>query len=811
MEKTRVIKTVVLCVTFVITFASTFLSLYARQDEIMYTTFESTSIPVLYMKTEGGELFNPSKGYITDLDGRTVFNGITPINEDRKLNVSLYSYGSRISSISYQIRDIDTGILIEDTTVNDYVNQEDYVNATFNIKNLIEKDKEYLFTVTISTDKYETIRYYGRIVWSDGINLDEKLEFVMGFNKYSYNKDSLSTISQWMETSDDGDNTNLGRVSIKSTRAQVGWGSLIPRIEGNITPIIWQIDSKEAQISLNYRVVTTESNLEYEAYTVKDYYRIIQTADTIYLMDYEREADQIFDGYNDLQTSGRIDLGIKSDLGSIESKADSTGRFSYFEQNGALWGYARNDNRFTKVFDFVASSDYSGRELDMDHDIRIITVDIDGNVWFSVSGYMNGGGHDGQMGVSLFYYNYTDNIVEEKVFIPVNASYTSMKNSTGDVSYVSGDIYYVKINQYLYSIDLISGEYMLISDSLFDETYAVNGSGTRIAYHENHTVNSSKVIKIYDFTEGKELTINGSEYGGGKDTDYLKLIGYIEDDLIYGLAAREDVEALEGINALFPMYGIVIVGGDDFTKKKYEQPGYYVYLAEIAGMRVNLWRVTKTEDGGYESATIDQIMNSSETGTSSIYTEVVTSSLRQKELYLNIPSSSGDTKNVDLRVSKEVIFSDQGIYEMDSDYVFNQKYMAYGRGEWIGKFSQIQKAVSNTAGYYGFVLNLNGDYVWRKEMGNIKPLFVPGETMLSTSSYKYDLKGMSMDNVLYYVSMGHVVAGLLGENKYIYIYDYDTSNIKYYDYELNQEVTLDKETASKLFIKYDNTFLVLEK
>lgn len=804
-------KSIVLGIAFIATIISTYVSRRSVQNETMFTTFKATEIPVLYMQTENGTLINPAYGYAADVGARNIYNGITPLYEDRSLNISFYNYGVRIRDISYQVRDIETDQLLEDTVVKNIITQEDYVSAVLNIKNLIQKEKEYLLTITINTDKKQNIKYYERIVWKDNLKVDEKLDFVLTFNGYTYNKDQLGNISKWIETNETGDNTNYGRVSIYSTKAQIGWGNLSPRIEGNVVPTIWEITPTSAQISLSYRAVTSSSNVEYEAYSVKDYYRIRQTSDTIYLMDYEREADQIFDAYNDLQASGRINLGIKSELTDIEAKADKTGKFSYFVQNGNLWCYSRTDNQFINVFSFSASGDYSGREIEDDYEIKIIEVSSEGNAWFSVCGYMNGGEHDGEMGISLFCYNYSDNIVKEYVFIPVNVPYNQMSGNVGDVSYISGDTYYVKINQYLYSIDLISGEYMMITDQLYDETYAVNESGSKIAYHESHTTDSNKVLRIYDFAMGSEKVITGLSYGGGKNTDYLKIIGYIGDDLVYGMADEKDVPSGEQFNALFPMYSIVVLSDEYVVMKRYFEEGKYVYAAEIDGMRVNLWRVTKKEDGTFESTSIDQLLNKEEnSGSRSIYTEVVTTSAREKELYLNIPTSSGDMANVNVRYAKEIQFMEQESYALETEYRFDTGYMVYGHGEWLGKFTTLRKAISLAAGYHGFVMEQNGEYAWKKTEGNTTITWDPENTAVNPMNYQYNLTGVNMDNILYYVSVGKIVAARMGEDKFVYIYDYDNNSIIYYDMELKQSVTLDRDTAGKKFIQWDNVFLVLQ-
>lgn len=810
-EKLPIIKTIVIAILFVGVMTVTFLTSYEGAGEEMYTVFQSSNIPVMYMMTEEGKLINPAYGYKSQINAREMYAGITPIYENRDIRVYFFNYGSKIINLSYQLRDIENDQLLEDTVVKNVTNQDDYANATLSLKNLIEKDKEYLLTVTINTDKATNIHYYERIVWKDNLKLDEKLNFALTFNAYTYNKDQLPNISEWIETNETGDNTNFGRVNIYSTRAQIGWGNLNPRVEGNVTPIIWDITPTSAQITLNYRVVTSVSSTEYEAYTVKDYYRLAQRGDIIYLMDYEREANQVFDAYNDLQSSGRINLGVKSELKDIEAMANQTGKHSYFVQNGNLWCYSRSDNKFTNVFSFGSITDYQAREFMVTHGIKIIDVSPEGDAFFSVVGYMNGGEHDGYTGLSLFQYSYADNIVKELVFIPIDISFDVMKENVGDVSYVAGNLYYVKVNQYLYSIDLVSGEYMKIADQLYDDTYSVNESGTRIAYHSNHKVNGSTGIVIFDLETGTQKEINGLSYGSGKKTDYVKIIGYVNDDLIYGMINPDDVDIIDEVNDIYPMYRIVVLSDEYNLIKRYEEENAYVYQAEIDGMRVTLYRVERTEEGGYETISIDQLLNKDENSKSNhIFTEIVATSLREKELYLNIPTSSGSLETLAVRYSKEIQFKDNGQYDLEQEYHFGRNYTIYGYGNKIGKTADLCKAISIASNYDGMVVDDAGQYVWKKTEGNKTYPWDSENITLDPMRYRYNISGVTMDNMLYYVSEGNVVAARMGENKYVYIYDYDKNNIVYYDPVVGKEITLDRETAVKKFIQWNNIFLVLK-
>ena len=109
------------------------------------------------------------------------------------------------------------------------------------------------------------------------------------------------------------------------------------------------------------------------------------------------------------------------------------------------------------------------------------------------------------------------------------------------------------------------------------------------------------------------------------------------------------------MNEIFPMYKVVVLSNEYVLVKSYAYEGIYVNLAEIDGMRVNLWRVRKGESGRYENISIDQLLNKEENSDSRrIYTELVNTSARQKEVYLNIPTSSGDSETLLVRYAREI-------------------------------------------------------------------------------------------------------------------------------------------------------------
>ena len=96
-------------------------------------------ISVLY----GDKSVNTMYGYTERMDAGTMRDSISPIGEERSLSFSVNAYNTGISNISYEVRSLDGSRLIEETMVGNYEHKTGRIVGTINLKDLIEKEKEY--------------------------------------------------------------------------------------------------------------------------------------------------------------------------------------------------------------------------------------------------------------------------------------------------------------------------------------------------------------------------------------------------------------------------------------------------------------------------------------------------------------------------------------------------------------------------------------------------------------------------------------------------------------------------------------------
>ena len=127
---------------------------------------------------------------------------------------------------------------------------------------------------------------------------------------------------------------------------------------------------------------------------MKEFFRVRFLVDTIYLLDYNRDMEQIFQGTASEFDDNGILFGITSqDDIQYEINRDET--IVAFVQERNLWLYNGEADELTEVFSF---SDQEGRDMrsrNDQHAVRIISMDDDGNLAFAVYGYMNRGYHEG--------------------------------------------------------------------------------------------------------------------------------------------------------------------------------------------------------------------------------------------------------------------------------------------------------------------------------------------------------------------------------------------------------------------------------
>ena len=577
---------------------------------------------------EINELF----GYTNQMETRYMRDSITPISSARSMTVKVKVYDNVIMGAEFEVRSLDGERLIEKTLVstNDITNEEEYSYIKLNFDNMLDDNTEYNLTVRLSTDRHENIYYYTRMIKLTENYCKSQIEFADVFSDATFSDSARESIIGYLEPDSSEDNTNLGHVSIHSSFNQITWGDLAPEkvTEGvvKIKELLGDIGCYE----LNYKIKALNEYEIYEYYNVTEFFRIKWTSSDIYLLDYDRTMEQIFNPTTQSVSAVRINLGITSNSECEFLASDSTKYIAFVKQNN-LW---LMDIRKNQMFALYAFRDIEGadmRDENSYNNIKVISVDDEGNTEFVVYGYMNRGKHEGMVGVSLYSYNAKKNIVEEKVFIPFTRQFGILEETMGKLCYVNQDnIMYIMLNDSLYSIDLTGSEYVEVISDLTEDNYAVNKSGNVIAWEKSDGKNGSKSISLFNLETKEEKEINA------EDNSLLKIIGFVEDDFAFGIAGVNDVVTDINGNVTMAMNKLNIINFQGETLKEYSKDGYYFVNASIEENMINLNRVIKSEDGlNFVDTDEYQIFGNEEEEKNIVSLGTITTEKKKKEQVIN--------------------------------------------------------------------------------------------------------------------------------------------------------------------------------
>lgn len=772
-----------------------------KQENAAYTPIEDGNIPVAYMEM-GGRQMNRLHGFLEDRREWADRGNLTVLPDNRKLTVDFYNLDSRITGIQYEIRSMEDESLIERTIVKDWHQDEGAAEAVtiLPIQNLIDKDEEYILTLAIATEHQPEIYYYTRIVWTDDAYVEPMLQMAETFSDNTFHYENASDLTTYLETDPAADNSSLGRVTLKNSFDQITWGNLSLEKAGNVEMELKELQGNMATLCLNYVAASVpkeetdseEAEKEQKSPENREYYDITESftmrwsAQRIYMMDYERTMNQIFDGSSDLYSGKRIMLGI-SDGSGIQELRSPNGGYQAFAVNKELWLYSHADNQSTRVFSFRQSETDEMANL-QDYGIKLLSAGDDGTVDFLVNGYMSRGSHEGSVGVSLWRYEKGTNTLTERLYLPANESSEELLMGMDSLSCLSGSgTLYLLMGNTVYSVDTASHQAKALAEGMTEENFAVSPRQERIAWQDGEELHNSSAVHILDLETGKDAQIKAPEGSS------IRLLGFVGEDLVYGLAEENSSVKVNGRTVQGPMYALEIVGKDMNLQTRYEKEGVYITDVEIEGSRVHLQRMTRVGDS-YMAAGADTLVCNEEVEEDSMEGIGYLASEERGRVYF-VQLSDSVSGSVDIKVPSRAVAEENNTVALgQTDRSGRRQYYAYSGGRLRGVFESFTDAVSAAYDGMGIVTDGDGNMFWsrvgRADMMTIRNPeslvpdlerylkgFEEGDQETSDGGAIVDAGGLSLNQVLYFISRGYPVAAYTGDGSYAVIYGYDSYNI----------------------------------
>ena len=784
--KKKLIRAGILLVIFICGVAG-FSSLMNYQSTDNKTDMETASSPSMAMMIEDTEV-NRMYAYADDMDVRFVRDGLTPVGTDRSLKVSITPNGREIDSLVYEVCTSDGEQVIENNKIRSFTEEEDgRLTVEFTLSQPILMNQEYALTFTLSTED-GTWNYYTRILQRAGLSTAQYVEFVNSFYTKTFAQDDTGDLTTYLEPDTSVVSNSFRSLDIHSDVDMITWGDLNPQISRPGIPTIEDISENSGSISLTYYISAENENGEVEKYQVDEFYRMSYNQTRVYLLDFQRHVKQVLTTEQNLVSNGKINLGITDT--DVQYMSDSTGTILAFVQQGDLWSYNIETNKMTRVFSFRDTGSNDERNDINRHDIKIVRVSENGDIDFILYGYMNRGQHEGQVGTSVYHYSAEQNAMEEEFFLRSLQSSEFLQKDVEKLSYVSEDgNLYLLLEGNLYRFQMEEKTYEVLQEQIEDDCFFVSENSRYAAWMDGMDPYNTTSITFIDFNTGEQKTIQADQ--GTR----IRLFGFINNDLIYGVANESDIVTNASGGTDFAMTEVRIQNFDGELVKSYHQDGYYVLDVTIQENLLELSRATKVGDS-FAGTSGDQIMNNVRSKQDEVFSVITSTTVRQGNV-TSIQFAADSSGQPPLVVDTKIIENPDRTLNMELSSESEDKYYVYGGGELSGIYDSASQAVAKAEEESGIVLNTAQQYIW--EAGNtgdrasISAQDLPeavAQASLDAAALNEALKGQgkvidmtgcTLEQILYEVSAQRPVIAKGENGQAVVIIGYDDYNTILYN------------------------------
>lgn len=786
-------------------------------DKIEYTAMQEPTLPVVYPFMNGREMA-PLFGHTEERAVTADRDSLLVLPEDRKLEIRVDG-GDTLQSLGYEIRSLDLKHLVERTQITELRQEENVVFTALPIQNLLKKDTQYLLAVNACLKDGRSVWYYARIVETENPHVEEMLALSEDFSGKTFHYESAQELTMYMETDRDADNSSYGRVTLKNSFNLMTWGTLkMEKITQNqIT--LKELEGDLANIELTYLAGRTEGEVT-ETFAVTENFTMKWSSQRIYMMDYERTADELFTGAQELYAGKRILLGIKegSECYAKESPGD---RYTAFVTNRELWLFDSLENVSARLFAFGGDDQTDVRSNRPDHGIEILDVTDEGIVDFAVYGYMNRGPHEGAVGISYYSYDPEKNTLKEYFFFSSVEPYEKLRADLLTLAHkgANGNFYFL-MDGSAYAVDLNSSEYMVVASGLTDDKFSVSQDGSRLAWQEGADVFDSGLLHIMNLDTGERTQI-----GGVNEDERYQILGFVGRDCIYGTGAAQDYIMSNGRIMGLYLESLDILDEAMANAKHYEPSGAYIKEAKVDESRIHIKTVREKSSGYFGLSSDDTLIcNNAELPD------------RQERIGFYAAEKKGRTYFVevlkDIPAGKSIKTTTPGAMAVESSSVIipevqekqrGVEFNAYGRGRFLGRFVNFSDAVEAAYDSMGLVTEGEDTVVWvrgnKAASASIRDAEGAARRLMRYSSEEpengwpdedtlmVNATGCTLNQVLYFVGEGMPVLIYTGEGSSHLITAYDQGSIRLFNSVINTTETLELDEAVNWFESVGNDYV----
>lgn len=785
-----------------------------------------------------GQRVNALEGYVDEMDITAMRDTITPIADNGLLSMYLEDVGQEIAGIRYEVYSLNG----EEVYLQDAVKDVSGDEVRLELGNALpEEIQEGVLRIALlaGADEEKEIFYYTRIERQEELSIKECMKFAEDFHEKTFTRTGEDEISLYLESDDTGDNTTLQTVNIHSNLFHVRWGDLEPEVSTEVEWSIKESNTVYTSLLAKYQVTAVGDREEEETYNVREFFRVRCSGGEMYLLDYNRTMNEVFNGELRVLDQKGIVLGLSEP--EISYEANAKGTVVSFVQDRDLWTYNRKTNELSLVFSFANMEGHDARSRNDEHQIRIISMDSQGNTTFAVYGYMNRGEHEGQVGVDVYYFDIDKNAVEEKAFIPSTKAFAIAEDELGKMVYFNQEqqLLYVLAGGVLYQVNLENDKQEILAENLEEGQYMVSDDGHLMAFQPDGELNTATEVRMLNLANGESYTVTASreEEGenkssgwhfagfGGKNQEEdaglaVRPLGFVFNDFVCGFLRAEDQGTTVAGDVISPMYELEIRDtSNNKVKKSYKQDGIYISDVLIEKGFMTLNRLSKSENV-YTGIPQDYITNNEERKETKVTSETFATVLKETQTRLTFADEIEDFSPKILRPKK--VMEKQPITISFDDEMKTEKFYVYGVGKLVEIYDKAAYAIQKAEQISGVVISSEQSYIWEKGNRDLvyytdTMAFLKTEgqsSMEACTQYmeqfgakRIDLTGCSLSQVLYIINKGLPVITMTDPGHAILLTGYDYDTVTYVDPDNGQEFTVTIDQMDAIVAGGGNTFI----
>lgn len=801
-------------------------------EVVTYHVMDEQKLPeVELMWNDRG--MNRLSAYKEQMDAALVSSSVAPVTLDRIVDIRITPKDTQVIGISYRVRAIGTEKLIEDGKIRNWDEEEGIISTRITFSSLIEENTEYQMELILKTKEQGTLSYYTRIYCGEQTVAMQLLQFAEEFSTASLDKTAAEQVMvPYILTGESRNNEDLSHVDLYHKFSALTWGNLAPRLEGERETVIHELSPAQMSLTFMYTLASEDEAGEVSYFHVSEFFCVRLRNGNIYILDYARDTEEVFQGKKTDIQNAEIHLGIGE--GSSELVNSPDGNYLTFVKNNQVWLLNMKEGRLQKIFAW--EDDLTGA-----YRVQPVRVLDEGTVDFLVYGYIPQGAYEGSSQIQGYRYDGETGRLSMTFYVPVELNLSLLENLFGDVAHINEkNICYLLLDHTLYEISLNTGGVSVVSESLEKGSYCVNTQGNMIAWEEGADLQMPEVIRELNMDTGEIRTITAEEEG------YVALAGFVGTDLVYGSNAKTGTGVYQDGTPVFPYEGVSIMNEAGEMLRTYDCGEECILSVTTYDNYITL-EIGRLEDNAYKSLREEKLLSSQKDATGSYGTIARQKSgthLMEEVLLLN--GMAGDGDGVSIKTVLPLV-ADEGrfVLELEQPGLPENGYYSFGRGKLVAVSQTMSEAISHIYDCFGVVTGVDRSMYWNRDaralytnislndrkaeqadatLATCMQIFLEKEGLYYSDLEErltektpeeilqdafeermMDLQGCQVSALLYYINLGSPVLAITGDNTAVLLVGYDTSHVVVYD-GVQDRYAMTIEEAETYFAERGNRF-----